>query len=311
MPFAEHRVGPLARHDAAELAGQVLLGGGLRRGERQQQPSRWARTAGRLSTVLVASSRAHTHSTASSSGRLQSEANCGDVGGNQQELVRRRPRHRQRVLAEGPLRQVADDRAGLQPDEHGADGRHPLAEHGGHAPGRVVAHRVETGHPGRRRRLAAPAGGGAARADSTGRHDSRARSVQSPRPTGTHVSRRPSGVTGMPVASTTFSSATRDSCSTWIRWTGSTLASGVPPVATLRANERVVSQVSGPFDPSMFIMSPSSDWNGLLGSPGSGVVMRSMLRPDPATRDGGRFVTGPEWAPGERCVSRRSGRPRS
>ena len=37
--------------------------------------SRWARTAGRLSTVLVASSRAHTHSSASSSGRLQSEAN--------------------------------------------------------------------------------------------------------------------------------------------------------------------------------------------------------------------------------------------
>ncbi len=75
----------------------------------------------------------------------------------------------------------------------------------------------------------------------TVRHDSRARMVQSPRPTGTQVSRRPSGVTGIPVASITLSSATRDSCSTWIRWTGSTLASGVPPVATLRAKARVIS----------------------------------------------------------------------
>ena len=92
----------------------------------------------------------------------------------------------------------------------------------------------------------------------------------------------------MPVASTTFSSATRESCSTWIRRMGSTLASGVPPVATLRANERVVSQVSGPFDPSMFIMSPSSDWNGLLGSPGSGVVMGPCYGRTPPSGTAGR-----------------------
>ena len=59
-----------------------------------------------------------------------------------------------------------------------------------------------------------------------GRQDSSARRVQSPRPTGTQVSRRPSGDTGMPVASITLSSATRASCSRRIRWIGSTLGSG-------------------------------------------------------------------------------------
>ena len=110
---------------------------------------------------------------------------------------------------------------------------------------------------------------GAAIAASSGRHDSRARRVQSPRPTGTQVRRRPSGATGMPVDSLTFSSATRDSCSTWIRSMGSTLGCDTPPVATLRANERVISHWSGALVPSMFMRSPSSDWNGFPESPGS------------------------------------------
>ncbi len=112
-------------------------------------------------------------------------------------------------------------------------------------------------------------------AASRGRHDSRARSVQSPRPTGTQVRRRPSGATGMPVDSITFSSATRDSCSTWIRWMGSTLGCDTPPVATLRAKERVISHWSGALVPSMFIRSPSSDWNGFPESPGSGGAITS------------------------------------
>ena len=124
--------------------------------------------------------------------------------------------------------------------------------------------------------------------------------VQSPRPTGTQVSRRPSGVTGMPVASITFSSATRESCSTWIRWSGSTLDSGVPPVATLRAKARVISQWSGPFEPSMFIRSPSSDWNGFPGSPGSGGAMSPCYGPRPRApvrrpRRCGQSARAPPW----------------
>ncbi len=73
----------------------------------------------------------------------------------------------------------------------------------------------------------------------------------------------------MPVDSITLSSATRDSCSTCIRSMGSTLDSDVPPVATLRANERVISHWSGALVPSMFIRSPSNDWNGFPISPES------------------------------------------
>ena len=92
---------------------------------------------------------------------------------------------------------------------------------------------------------------------------------------GTQVRRRPSGAVGMPVASVTLSSATRASCSSRIRWTGSTLASASPPVATLSAKERTISHWLGPLVPSMFIRSPSSDWNGLFGSPWSGGAITS------------------------------------
>ncbi len=63
--------------------------------------------------------------------------------------------------------------------------------------------------------------------------------------------------------------------------------------------------VSGPLDPSMFIRSPSSDWNGLPGSPGSGGVMGPCYgdSPQPAPRPRGRRRQA-----GVR-VSCRSGRP--
>ena len=79
----------------------------------------------------------------------------------------------------------------------------------------------------------------------------------------------------MPVASITFSSATRANCSRRIRWVGSTFGSAVPPVATLRAKERVISHWLGALVPSMFMRSPSKDWNGLPASPGSGGAMLS------------------------------------
>ena len=107
--------------------------------------------------------------------------------------------------------------------------------------------------------------------------------VQSPLLTGTQVRRRPSDETGMPVASTTFSSATRASCSSWILWMGSTLGSGVPPVATLRAKVRIISHWLGPLVPSMFMRSPSRDWNGLEGSPWSGGAITSCYGDDDST----------------------------
>ena len=127
-------------------------------------------------------------------------------------------------------------------------------------------------------------------------HDSRARKVQSPRLTGTQVRRRPSGDTGMPVASVTLSSATRASCSSRILWTGSTLASGIPPVATFRANERVISHWFGALVPSMFMRSPSNDWNGFPASPGSGGAMPSCYGDELASG-----APGPAW-PTTRCL---------
>ena len=131
-------------------------------------------------------------------------------------------------------------------------GRGP-AGRGGRPPTRPAARRTSArwpwptgragrrGHPsGRRRRTGRatarprPVPGGAsgpgagAMAVRTVRHDSRARRVQSPRPTGTQVSRRPSGETGMPVASMTLSSATRASCSSRIRWIGLDVGLGGP-----------------------------------------------------------------------------------
>ena len=45
----------------------------------------------------------------------------------------------------------------------------------------------------------------------------------------------------MPVASITWSSATRANSSSRIRSMGSTFGSGVPPVATFTPNDRVIS----------------------------------------------------------------------
>ena len=53
------------------------------------------------------------------------------------------------------------------------------------------------------------------------------------------------------------------------------LSSGAPPVATLRANERVISHWLGALVPSMFMRSPSRDWKGFPDSPGSGGVIPS------------------------------------
>ena len=81
-----------------------------------------------MSTELEASSRAQTHSRASSSGRLQSAANEAMFSVDQDELVGRGPRDGQRVLAECSVGQVADHRSDLQAEEHRADGRGPLTE---------------------------------------------------------------------------------------------------------------------------------------------------------------------------------------
>ena len=115
------------------------------------------------------------------------------------------------------------------------------------------------------------------------RHESSARTVQSLRPTGTQASLRPSGDTGIPVASTTLSSATRESCSSRMRWTGSTLVSVSPPVATLTAKDRVISHWFGALVPSMFIRSPSSDWNGFPESPVSGGAIDPCYGEDPSS----------------------------
>ncbi len=46
-------------------------------------------------------------------------------------------------------------------------------------------------------------------------------------------------------------------------------------MATLRAKERVISHWFGALVPSMFMRSPSNDWNGLPPSPDSGGAMGS------------------------------------
>ena len=229
-----------------------------------------------MSTELEASSRAHTHSRASSSGRLQSSANEAMLAVTSEQLVRRRPRDGQRVLARAPA--GTGGRPPNPPAGRRTSARWPSPTGRAGSRGRPIGSSPSNGSvdslvsSGGRRRIGPGAGAIEVR---TVRHDSRARSVQSPRPTGTQVSRRPSGETGMPVASITLSSATRASCSSWIRWIGSTLASALPPVATLRAKDRVISHWLGALVPSMFIRSPSSDWNGFPASPGSGGAMPS------------------------------------
>ncbi len=84
-------------------------------------------------------------------------------------------------------------------------------------------------------------GAGTVMADKTGRQASSARAVQSPRPTGMQVRRRPSEETGMPVVSVTCSSATRANSSSRIRCSGSTFGSAAPPVATFKPKARVSS----------------------------------------------------------------------
>ena len=169
---------------------------------------------------------------------------------------------------------MAHHRTHLQAEEHRSDGSGPLTEQAPEAARGILAVEGSVGASSSAGAEGIGPGAGVI-AVRTARHDSSARSVQSPRPTGTQVNLRPSGDTGMPVASITLSSATRASCSSLILWTGSTFASAVPPVATLRAKDLVISHWFGALVPSMFIRSPSKDWNGFPASPGSGGAIPS------------------------------------
>ena len=200
------------------------------------------RTAGRVSTELEASSRAHTQSSASSSGRLQSAANVAMLAVTRRSSSDGAHGTAKRVLAEGPLGEVAHHRADLQPEEHRSDGGGPLAEQArrgrpsGSSPPNGSA--VERRPVGRRR-------AGRAGCRGHGRQERPPR-VEGPEGPVTPAHRH----AGQPAA------VGRDGHAGGlghvelrhpgqllerILWTGSTLASGVPPVATLRAKERVIS----------------------------------------------------------------------
>ena len=240
-----------------------------------------ALTDGRVSTVLEASSRAQTQTSASSSGRLQSSAKEVMLA-----VTRRSSSDGAQGSANGYWPRVRCARCPTTEPTCSPKNIGPIA----------VAHwpmspaRPRVGSSSNRSGVCAGSVGGAAVgvglgaaiAVSIGRHDSSARAVQSPLPTGTQVRRRPSGETGMPVVSITLSSATRESCSTRIRWMGSTLGSAVPPVATLSANDRVISHWSGAVDPSMFIRSPSRDWKGFPASSCSGGAIPSCYGEEPS-----------------------------
>ncbi len=72
------------------------------------------------------------------------------------------------------------------------------------------------------------------------------RSVHWVRLTGTMVMPVPVGETTSPLALATWSSATRASCSSWIRATGSTFGSGCPSLAIDAASWRAASHDTGP-----------------------------------------------------------------
>ncbi len=239
--------------------------------------------AGRVNTELDASSRAHTHTRASSSGRLQSSANEAMF-----EVTSNSSSDGAQGTARGYWPSARWERWPTTDPTCSPKNIGPMAV--AHWPSRLPIPPIgssPSNGSGESWSGSGGVGGAVPRAgtmaDRIGRHDSRARTVQSPRPTGIQVSRRPSGDTGIPVASMTLSSATRDSCSRRIRWIGSTLGSASPPVATLRANDRVISHWSGALVPSMFIRSPSSDWNGFPESPVSGGAMGPCYgeEPDP------------------------------
>ena len=154
----------------------VLLDRGRRLGHLHEQLLHPApRPRARLSTEWEASSRAHTHSSVSSSGRLQSsakEAMLAVTMSSSSDGVQGRAK---RVLAHGPLRQVADHRAHLQAEEHGPDGVGPLAEQVAHAAQGIVPAEGVLG-----RRIGARRGDGGAGLGGHGRQHAPPR-VEGPR----------------------------------------------------------------------------------------------------------------------------------
>ncbi len=102
-----------------------------------------------MSTELEASSRAQTHTRASSSGRLQSAAKAAMFSVTRRSSSDGRPGDGQRVLAQGPLGQMADHRAHLQPEEHRPDGGGPLAEQVTEAAHGILIGRTGPGPTGR------------------------------------------------------------------------------------------------------------------------------------------------------------------
>ena len=168
-------------------------------------------------------------------------------------------------MAEGPLGQVAGGRAELHPEQDRPHRAGDLAEHllepgppGAAEVAEGVGQATRFAGAGRGRRLV-----GGDIFSMSGRHDSMAAMAQAPRPTAvkrTGCSPLPSA---RPVASTTWSSATRASSSSAMRRIGSTLGSGAPSVATPWAMARAASSQGVPPCPTAIILSRSLRKGGM------------------------------------------------
>ena len=200
-----------------------------------------------------------------------------EVGRHDEQLVGRRSGDRQVVLAEGAPAEVAEHGPRLQPEQHGTDHPPEVAEQ--LVGGGVVVRVGLTVADGTARRRAAPLSPAAlsdtASRSNSGLWASRLRIAHSPRVTGATLRTRPVTEVARPVRSEMWRSATRTSSSSFIRSSGSTLASASPSVARKSAICRATSQFTGPCWANMRPRSPKSLSKGLKPPGGPGVLTRA------------------------------------